>query len=253
MDASETKIYYTILIVAVITGSIILYLIILLIRQHRSRLRLYQSKINTEITTLEIERSRMAADLHDELGPLLSAARFKLASIDVTGENRLILSEAEEHISSIIMRMRDISNDLMPVTLVRKGPVFAIEEFIHAVMPCHVDIQFFPRNVPVIPAQQAIHLYRIVQEMVQNTLNHSGASKMSVRLFYNKGVLKLSCKDNGRGFDIKSVARERSGRGLQNMLSRTEMLNGNMFLDTGCKKGTRITIEIPFDAEILIS
>lgn len=249
MDASETTIYTTILISAITIGTIILYLVISLIRHHRSRLRLYQSKINAEIATLEKERTRMAADLHDELGPILSAAKFKLASIEVANGDEHIRAEVEQHLDSIITRMRDISKDLMPITLIRKGPVFAIEEFIYTnVPPGQLNVQFQPIGIPPIPEHKAIHLYRIVQEIVQNTVRHAKASRLSIRLTHQINTLSLVSEDNGKGFDTRTVTRKNNGRGLQNMLRRTEMLNGSMYLETAPGKGTRITIEIPIPA-----
>lgn len=247
MDASETTIYTTILIVAITIGSIILYLVISLIRQHRNRLKLYQSKINAEITTLEKERTRMAADLHDELGPILSAAKFKLASLELSNHDEKMRTEVEQHIDTIITRMRDISKDLMPITLIRKGPVFAIEEFIYTnVSPGQLCVQFSPAPIPTLPEQQAIHLYRIVQEIIHNTIKHAAASSLMIRLTHHDNILVISSEDDGKGFDLRSISRQNSGRGLQHMLSRTEMLHGAMYLESAPGKGTKITIEFPF-------
>ena len=246
MDTPETTIYHAILIIAVTIGSIILYLIISLIRHHRSRLKLYQSKINAEITTLEKERTRMAADLHDELGPILSAAKFKLATIHVKEEERCMLSQVEDHIDTIIIRMREISKDLMPVTLIRKGPLFAIQEFLHSTLQSvQLDIQFYPCHVPDIPGAKGIHVYRIVQEIVHNTLKHARARHLKVYLHGTNNGLTLISEDDGNGFDLNQILREKTGRGLQNILSRTEILNGKMYLESMPGTGTRLMIEIP--------
>src|ERR1700712_3749138 len=83
MDAQEARIYTAVLIVSVVLGAIIAYFFISIVRQNRRRLQLYQQSIYTEITTLEKERTRMAADLHDEVGPVLSAIKLRLNSLDI--------------------------------------------------------------------------------------------------------------------------------------------------------------------------
>lgn len=166
MDAHQTTIFTAILLTSLIIGGILLFFIISLVRQQRRNNELYKAKILAEITTLENERTRVANDLHDELGPLLSAIKFKLSSIEThLPEDEIVMQETSEHIVDIIRRMREISNDLMPNTLIRKGLVFAIEEFIYkvsnAVKPGepetvlkiifnHKDIPNFPRIRPSI-------------------------------------------------------------------------------------------------------
>ena len=248
MDTRETTIYHAVLIIAVIIGSIILYLIISLIRHHRSRLKMYQSKINTEITTLETERSRMAADLHDEVGPILSAAKFKLSVLHVNEDDIPLLQQVEHHIDSIITRMTDISKDLMPITLIRKGPVFAIQEYLYAIAPvAHLHIEFIAGFLPPIPETKSIHLYRIVQEVVHNTVKHSNATELIISLNHINDKIVFKSSDNGVGFDLNQVTRDKMGRGLQNILSRTEMLDGILYIDTGPGKGTMITVEASID------
>src|SRR5262245_1656804 len=131
MDPHQAKIYTAIIITSVIVGVIILYFVISLIRHQRKNLELYNLKIQAEITTTENERTRIACDLHDELGPLLSAVKFKISSLDTPlEEDKEMVEESAKHIDDIIQRMREISNDLMPNTLLRKGILYAMEEFI---------------------------------------------------------------------------------------------------------------------------
>src|SRR5215208_2444571 len=86
MDGKETSIYTAVLIVSIVLGIVITYFIVSIIRQHRRSLKLYKQNIQMEITTLEKERTRMAADLHDEVGPILSAVKLRLNSLDIHNE-----------------------------------------------------------------------------------------------------------------------------------------------------------------------
>lgn len=254
MDARQTTIYTAILLTAFIFGGILIFFIISLVRQQRKNSRLYQGKIQAEITTLENERARVANDLHDELGPLLSAIKFMLSSIETTSsEDEAMMQETCEHIVDIIHRMREISNDLMPNTLLRKGLVFAIDEFIYKVgktsinggNPEGLQIIFDQHDIPDLPKEKAINMYRIVQEIIHNTIKHANASILTLQMNIKENKLLLISEDNGKGFDYLHASKENAGLGLRNLVSRTEVMGGNLYIESKTGKGTIYTIEIP--------
>lgn len=247
MDAKETTIYLTILSIVFIIGVILGYFLWSIIRLHRRYIRLHKSKNNAQITLLEKERTRIAADLHDDLGPILSAAKFKLAEVETPSqEDQTLLTEASDHIDKIITRIREISNGLMPNTLLRKGPVYAIEEFIHVVTSsCPLKIELLKYNIPKLSQEQAINIYRILQEIIHNTVKHAKATVLKIQFFIRTETLVIVCTDNGCGFNKYAVRKEKAGLGLHTMLQRIEMLGGKMFITTGLSKGTSIKLEIP--------
>src|SRR5689334_15647863 len=121
MDAEKTSLLTTILITSIVLGIIIIYFFATIIRQQRRNIELYKSKIKAEITAQENEKKRIAADLHDELGPILSSVKFKINSLDIANnEDQEVLDNTNKNIDSMMIRMREISNDLMPNTLLRK-------------------------------------------------------------------------------------------------------------------------------------
>ncbi len=248
MHAQETTIYNAILLTGILLGLIIILFLLSIIRQHRKHVKLYKLKIEAEITTLENERTRIAADLHDELGPILSAAKFKLATIEDIPENEIkLITQATAYIDDIILRMRQISYDLMPSALVRKGAVAGIKEFIHNIgFSFPVKINLTIKDIPELDLRKAIHLYRIVQEIVHNTIKHSGAGELEIILKYERQRIILISRDNGHGFDYETESKEHSGLGLRNLLSRAEVLGGEMFVTSKTGKGTMISIEIPY-------
>lgn len=246
MDAKEASLFTAILIVCVVLGTIITYFIISIVRQHRRSLQLYRKNIHTEINTLEKERVRMAADLHDEVGPVLSAVKLKIGSVDVHDkEDQDELDKAALQIDNLIKRMREISFDLMPNSLIRKGLPQALNEFIdNCLKSAQLDIRFRYEEMSL-TQQQSINLYRIIQEIIHNTMKHAKASEVQIELRTEKNKIILATKDNGVGFDYDDKIKATGGSGLHNLLSRAEMMNGKMFVESKKGKGTTYIFEIP--------
>jgi two-component system, NarL family, sensor kinase len=247
MDAHETSIFSAVLITSIVLGVVLMYFIVTIVRHQRRNIRLYKSKILAEITTLEKERARIASDLHDELGPILSAVKFKINSLDIhNDEDQNLLDKSNKNIDEIIRRMREISNDLLPNTLLRKGLIAAIEESIdNFKKDKSININFVYHGIPDISKEKAIDIYRMIQEIIHNTLKHAKASELKIELKCSKQTLIILTEDNGRGFDYVRQSVENKGLGLRNLLSRTEVLGGDMYIDSKQNKGTKYTFEIP--------
>lgn len=247
MDAKETSFYIAILIVCAVIGVFIAYFIVSIIRQQRRVVQLYRKNLLTEITTLEKERNRMASDLHDEIGPILSAVKLRINSLDIHDEeDQEEVEKTNLQLDNLIKRMREISFDLMPASLTRKGFAAALNEFIDYVgksSSLKINFQYTEANLT---QSQAINLYRIIQEVIHNTIKHAEASELNVELRREREVIILSTMDNGKGFDYNERSREASGLGLQNLLRRTEILGGKMYFESKKGKGTTYIFEIPF-------
>lgn len=246
MDAQETSLYTAILIASIIIGIIIIYFVVSIIMQQRKNLELHKRNILTEITALEKERARIAADLHDELGPLLSAVKMKINSFELADEeDQVEIAKTNQHIDSMIKRVREISFDLMPSALIRKGLLVAVREFVDYVMKSNalqIAVQA-PERLDL-PEQKAVNLYRIIQEVIHNTVKHAHATRLAIELRTEKNKLVLKTQDNGTGFNPDALG-ENTGLGLRSLLSRTEIMNGTMYLDSKKGEGTTITFEIP--------
>ena len=249
MGADQTSIYAALLIAAVVIGMILAFFVFSLMRQHRRNVQLHREKLEAEIATLEKERKRMASDLHDEIGPVLSAVKLQINSLDATTpDDEELIRHAGKYIDDMLVKIREISNDLMPVTLARKGLYIAISDLGQRINASSgIDIKTFindDTNIPL-PKEKEIHLYRVMQEIVHNGIKHSGASNIDISLNRSPDLLLLVIKDNGKGFDQKRIARDSEGHGLKNILSRVELMEGRMFLDTEPAKGVQYSIEIP--------
>src|ERR1700744_80213 len=127
----EAKVLNITLYVALIIAIIIIYFFVSIIRYHRRYMKLQREKIFAEITIRENERKRIANDLHDSLGPLLSAVKLNISSVDVVNDDdQQLLDKTGGYLDEIIGSMRRISHDLLPSTLERKGLLEAVREFI---------------------------------------------------------------------------------------------------------------------------
>jgi two-component system, NarL family, sensor kinase len=247
MDTQEKEFYQSLLIVVGIVGIILLYFIITIIRYQRRSLRLHKEKIQAEIDTLEKERKRIALDLHDELGPLLSAIKLQINSLDTNDpQDQEMIGKSSIHLDSIIKKLREISNNLMPNTLVRKGLQKAVDEFIENTQQTHgLQVKFIcEQNLHLSPHQE-VNIYRIIQEILHNTVKHSKATLLIIKIMIEEDRLLLMTADNGKGFDYFAKLRENPGLGLRNLQSRAEVMGGELACQSEPGKGTMYTFEIP--------
>lgn len=249
MNEKEIEIYTGVLIASLVLGILIIFFIYSIIVQQRRVLRLNRQKVLTEITALEKERARVAHDLHDEIGPRLSAIKMRINSFELVEEEDVSeLRTTNGQIDEMLKQVREISFGLMPSSLLRKGLVTAIGEFSDnfnkGTSPLKISFQHLGSEKPA--DEISVHVYRIVQEAVQNALKYSQASKIEIVAdFSGAGVLNLKISDDGIGFDQRTVVKESIGFGLRSLLSRTELVGGKMYLETNPGKGVKYEFIIP--------
>jgi signal transduction histidine kinase len=244
--AMEAEMYKVVWTSAIIVALIIGFFIVSIMREHKKVLKWQQARIAAEINTLENERKRIADDLHDELGPLLSAIKLQINHLEPSDETETaVLEKSSEQIDSIIQRFREISYDLLPNTLVRQGLIKATEEFISKLKPVHpLNISFKYCDFTLIP-QREINLYRILQEIIHNTVKHSRAASLSVSIQKNNKTLLLRTKDDGIGFNYSEKKQIATGLGLLSIHSRVDLLGGQLLVTSQPGTGTIFEIEMP--------
>jgi two-component system, NarL family, sensor kinase len=248
MLTKETYLFQQAIIIAsILLGVIILYFFISLIRHQRRNLELYRAKIRAEITTLENERRRIASDLHDDVGPMLSAIKLQINNIDDDPENNeLMVDKSTRQIDDVIRRMKDISANLLPNTLVRYGLQKAVAEYIEKMSESNpLAIKFSPEYDVKLTPDRELNIYRIIQEITHNTIKHAGASLLKITLRREKQKLLLHTVDNGKGFDIDTQMTRNAGLGLLNLRSRAEMLGAKISYTSAKGSGTNYIFEIP--------
>ena len=243
----ETKVVHIILCVSLLVAIIIVCFFVSIIRYHRRYMHLQREKILAEITIRENERKRIAGDLYDSLGPLLSAVKLNISSVETeSSTDRDILEKTGGYLDEIIGSLRRISHELLPNTLERKGLLEAIREFIsHVRYRQAVNIQLYVVKEFRVPKEKEIHIFRMIQEIVQNTIKHADAHNLQIGFSEEEGHLLCLTKDDGRGFDKEKVLAGSSGLGLRSLESRCEILNGVLTLDSMPGAGTNYFIRIP--------
>ena len=243
----ENKILYITVLLSLIIAVIIIYFFASIIRYHRRYMKMQREKIFAEITIRENERKRIAGDLHDSLGPLLSAVKLNISSVDIGHPgDKEILDKTSGYLDEIIGSMRRISHDLLPNTLERKGLLEAIREFITQVNGKQaLNIQLYIVKEIQVPKEKEIHIFRMIQEIVHNTLKHAQAGNLQIGFSEEGGHLLCLTKDDGRGFDKEKVLAASQGLGLRSLESRCEILNGILSLDSMPGAGTNYFIKIP--------
>jgi two-component system NarL family sensor kinase len=134
----------------------------------------------------------------------------------------------------------------MPNTLLRKGLVKAIDEFIESSTQGYkLSIKLITDKETRLGLDKEINIYRIVQEIVHNTVKHANASLLVIRITQENNLFILSTTDNGTGFDYFARSKDNTGLGLRNLQSRAEIMGGEITCMTEPGKGTNYTLEIP--------
>ncbi|MDE3185090.1 MAG: PAS domain S-box protein [Bacteroidota bacterium] len=213
-------------------------------------------QINTEnliiraiIDTQEKERQRLAKDFHDSLIQQLSAIKFYISSTSYLSRSqklKTILNNSNEALSEVINEMRNTCFNLMPKTLHEFGLVKAVREFCnHSIYHRKTNFIIEQSNkLPEFSSEIKIDLYRVIQEFINNAINHGEASEIKISFYFNKKILKVKLLDNGKGFESKQIGK---GMGLQNVKSRVKSHNGTLDIISNIGKGTCYKIGIPLN------
>lgn len=243
----ENNIYLVTIIIGLLLAISVVFFIISILRYHRRYVRLQRDRIYAEITIQENERKRIAADLHDSLAPLLSSVKLQMSSIHAaSAEDQRIIATAGAHLDDIISGVREISYNLLPNTLERKGLVEAIREFSSTITRKNdLKIDVYQLHEVHADDNQEIHLFRIIQEIIHNTYKHAEAKSLQIGLGTENEEILILSKDDGKGFEVEDTRRHSGGLGLKSIESRIELLNGSYILKSEPGVGTSFFIKIP--------
>jgi signal transduction histidine kinase len=206
--------------------------------------------LNAIINTEENERKRFAKDLHDGLGPLLSTVKMSLSSLnsrikDPTGTE--ILNNANHVVNEAITAIKDISNNLSPHVLSNFGLASAIGAFTTKINQTKAIVIDFKSNMAGtrLDNDKEVVLYRAVCELINNSIRHSGASRIDIELNKHEKFVTLQFNDNGRGFDTAGLGKDDSkGMGLPNIETRVKTVEGVFIIESTPGRGTSVLIKI---------
>ena len=217
--------------------------------------RLLENRLMTAVLrTEERQRANFSRELHDGLGPLLSSAKMSLSALsraDMDDNSRKMLQNTSAVIEEAIRSLREISNNLSPHVLNNFGLVHGIKNFVERVGALHnceiilrsrLADERFDANIEVI-------LYRVVCELVNNSLKHSECERIIIDVNKIDNNIVIDYRDNGKGFNIVEV--ENAGMGLSNIKSRISSLGGKMRIDAKPNGGMSAHIAVSTTGEIV--
>jgi len=197
----------------------------------------------------EEERKRVAKDLHDGLGGILSTAKHQLSNVrkkHMDLDSSEVFLKAEALLASAHGEVRKIAHNMMPDALSTLGLQAATEDLANQVnltdkLQVKTQIQL---GQDTLSPNQELLLYRVIQESINNAFKHAGAENMLIQLIDQGEELHLAIEDDGKGFHI-SDTQKRNGIGLRSMESRVKYLNGNFDITSKLGEGTSIDVIIP--------
>jgi len=204
----------------------------------------------------EGERQRIARDLHDDLGALIAMIRLKVEDAEnkLTGINNNIQENLAESVSLLekaAKYIRFIAHELMPTEIEQKRFKTLISE-LFAMMEKQnkLDFKYHVGELPILPVYMKTNLFRIIKEILNNTIKHAKASKADIDIFYDQeaGEIKMIMSDNGLGFDYQKITEENKGMGMKNLETRVAYLKGKHEITSG-SSGTKVEVSIPFEVK----
>ena len=259
MPPEQTGLYTAILFSALIFLLIVFGLIFLVLTYNRKKKAYITEKQNLQQeyeadllrTQLEVQEQTMktiAADLHDNIGQLLSLTSLTLGSIAVSDKKTATkLDDSQKLVRRSIKELRQLANLLHGEKIIETGLVDAIIyeiEWLRKSGTYQVQFNNSIEEEHKLTAEKTLILFRLLQEVISNIIKHSAATKINISLGQGEGRILLSITDNGVGFKPEEVPG--SGMGLSNLQKRTKAIQGGLDIISAPGKGTTIAVKVPY-------
>lgn len=208
-----------------------------------------QALLDATIQSQELERKRIAKDLHDEVGAMLSITKLQLGQAiknTPVGKGRVAAQEAKLLVEETISNVRLISKDLLPSVLENFGLIVALEELTDRTntsgeMEVTLDADPIDDRLEL---KVELAIYRIAQELINNTIKHAAAQRIQITAREIGNTFSFTFRDNGRGLDLERL-NQQNGLGLRNIDSRVKVIKGDFDIITSLGNGFefRLTVE----------
>jgi len=244
------------------SAAALLVISVLLFINYRHKQNLHQQRISEleteqQLTATEAvlkgeeqERTRLAQDLHDGLGGMLSGIKYSMTTMKgnliMTPDNAQAFERSMDMLDSSIKEMRRVAHNMMPEVLVKFGLDTALQDFCNDINQSgalKVNYQSIGLENSPIDQTTAITIYRIVQELINNTMKHAAATTAIVQLSKTEEQLSVTVEDDGKGFD-PIILQGAKGIGWTNIQSRVDFLKGKLDVASEPGKGTSVHIEL---------
>jgi two-component system NarL family sensor kinase len=261
MEQSQATQIYLIIAIAIVTmlimaGSIVIFVVFYQKKMIKEQMRHqalefeYQQKmLQAELESQETERRRLAADLHDSIGGMLSTIRVGLATIARQLPEPQSIDQTKQMLDDTITSVRRISRDLMPSTLEKFGLLNALTELCERFQDTsRITINFIEEGVLLsLDKTRELMIFRVVQELLNNAIKHSQASTITVKLI-RSNKLTVVVEDDGVGFDAEAIKKDtQNGRGLGlfNIENRARLLGAKIEYGQNIQQGSKTILTLP--------
>jgi signal transduction histidine kinase len=257
-SVKQKALWNTIFIITIVA---LLFISGMLYRNFKSRQKIEQQKISelekekqllavaAMLKGQEEERSRLAKDLHDGLGGMLSGVKISISNMKenlvMDEQHASLLAKSIAQLDNTIMELRKVSHNLMPEALVKFGLKSALQDFCESMQ--------LNSGTTIICEQLGeerelgniadVNIYRIIQELINNAIKHAQPTQVLVQLTKAPAKVLITVEDNGKGFDLKELDTS-TGIGFANTRHRVNYFNGRMDIESKPGEGTTINIEL---------
>lgn len=201
----------------------------------------------------EDERQRIARDLHDGVGQMMSAARMNLSAFESgiqleNSDQKISLEKIIGLVDESCREIRSVSHNMMPNALLKNSLASAVRDFIDKIDKRALKVHIYTEGLDErLDSNVETVLYRVIQECVNNVIKHAEASTLDISISRDKEGISATIEDNGKGFDTQDRSRF-EGIGLKNISTRIEYLKGTVDFDSAPGRGTLVAIHVPLTA-----
>ncbi|MBT1708858.1 type IV pili methyl-accepting chemotaxis transducer N-terminal domain-containing protein [Fulvivirgaceae bacterium PWU5] len=207
----------------------------------------------------EEERKRLAMDIHDGIGQMLTSLNFQISAIDLvdTAKAEKKIAEIDHLVKDVIKEVRRVTFNLKPTVLGDYGLQAALNVFIHEIAKLTAMSLTYTSEGTIerLPENVENNIFRITQEAINNAIKYSASPQVDVTLSQTDSDLLVSVRDTGKGFDARALKDRNidisSGRGLFNMYERTEYIHGRLEIRSELGAGTTVLLTVPLRAKTL--
>ncbi len=238
-DELLSQLYLVIAITFLLGLTVIVFCIYYLRRLYAKEFEIQRIKneqkqllIKANLESQEKERARIASDLHDDVGANLSTIKLFVSHLEAGNEQDTTTSLAKVTgmLKETIQSVRQISHNLIPANLQQFGLISALEDLCEKINDTkHLQVSYQFDYKAKFRSEHQLHIYRIVQELINNTLKHAEATKISIQIVLENGQTILTYSDNGKGIQ-ESATHATNGIGFNNIRSRAEIIGAGIYL-----------------------
>lgn len=248
MTPEKQYIIIVFLAVSIFIGLILAFFLVNFFLKEKRYRELQKQKLNAEVAAAELERSKIATQLHNDIGPFLSSVKMRLELMQTNNENEM--DACKKVIDECIDQIRTMAKHLTTLNDVEFSLEEALRQYIEKInAKKKLEIQFIVKGKIEMTSLQNSTLYRILQEIIQNTIKHANARLLKLEISSAKNEILIRTSDDGIGYNMKKIREQKKlGLGLLGIMTRVELLNGELSQAPSTYPGTKYIITIPLDA-----